>query len=146
VEAARLAALSELDRLIGLGLHEQGRVEELYDRTSATVRGYIEHLDPAWGPDFTVTELMERLGERADRTAATGLLGEMLAAEVVKFGRRRPGAEEAVEHWRALRAGVQAGESRADDRSAAPGGGARSGSAEPEGGASNGSAESGSGA
>ena len=109
VEAARLAALAELDRLLALRLHEEGRVDEFYTRSSSAVRGYVEHLDAAWGAAHTSTELMGHLEERANGNTAPALLAEMHVAEVVKFGRLRPDSRAAETHWNALRGWVAGG-------------------------------------
>lgn len=119
---ARLAAIAELDRLLGA----EGRgadVRELYRRASGAVRRYVERFDPAWGPDLTVTELLGRLDGRAHRRGPPGdasserpilepLRRELLRAEVVKFGRARPDAAEAQRHLLALRAWVEGTEGR----------------------------------
>ena len=109
VEAARLAALAELDRLLVLRLHQEGRVDEFYTRSSSAVRGYVEHLDATWGPAYTSTELMGSLEERANGKSAPALLEAMHVAEVVKFGRLRPDSRAAEAHWKALRGWVAGG-------------------------------------
>ena len=106
LEEARRAALAALDELRRLGLVEAGRVDELYGRSSGAVRSYIEQLDPAWGPAHTSTELMRDLERRANGDGSPELHREMRIAEVVKFGRLRPGAPEADRHLSILRAWV----------------------------------------
>jgi hypothetical protein len=106
VEAARRAALDALDALPGLGLVEAGRVDEFYGRSSGAVRGYVEHLDGAWGPAYTSTELMSSLARRQHGEAEPALLSEMGTAEVVKFGRLRPDGTRARSHWSTLRGWV----------------------------------------
>ena len=109
IAAARAAALSALDRLIGLGLHEEpNRTPEFYERSSGAVRTYVEHFDPAWGPAQTSTELMGGLkADDAPTGADPELFSEMHVAEVVKFGRLRPNADTAEEHWSTLREWVE---------------------------------------
>ncbi len=106
IEAARLAALAELDRLLGLGLPEKGFVDEFYTRSSTTIRGYVERLDPSWGPAITSTELMQKLEKRANGRAVPDLSREMYLAETVKFGRLRPDPATAKKHWTTLRTWV----------------------------------------
>jgi hypothetical protein len=83
-------------------------MQELYRRSSAIVRGYVELLDTDWGPDLTSSELMLRLEARVDRAAVAGLAHEMGAAEVVKFGRLRPPQTVAERHLGTLRAWLEA--------------------------------------
>ena len=96
-------ALDELDRLIGLGLHTEGRMEEFYTRSSGVLRVYVESLDRAWGPHLTSTELMAELERRGNGGGVPDLLSAMQTAEVVKFGRLRTDQGAAEKHWRALR-------------------------------------------
>lgn len=108
VAAARNAALAELDRLLEAGLEDPNEAEAFYAASSAAVRRYVEHLDHAWGPAYTSTELMRGLEARTERDALRAVLGEMSLAEVVKFGRLRPESDAALEHCRTLRAWVAA--------------------------------------
>jgi hypothetical protein len=116
LEDARLAALAELDRLIATVPRDGPRMRDLYTRSSGAVRGYVERLDPAWGPNLTSSELMAELYHRARGGSARALVAEMEAAETVKFGRRRPEPPTAEEHLRALRHWVA--ESGGSDRDA----------------------------
>ena len=105
--ASRREALEQLDMLRAEGLSATGRTHELYTRSSAIVRRFVGRMDPHLGADLTSSELMDRLHARANghangRSRATLSL-EMSAAEVVKFGRARPGAPEAEAHLGALR-------------------------------------------
>lgn len=102
LEAARLAALAELDRLLATGPHTEDRVAAVYAASSGVVRGYVERLDPAWGPDLTSTELMDRV--RTGVGAADASVEAMRVAERVKFGRLRPGSAATESHLRTLRA------------------------------------------
>ena len=101
-EAARLAALAEIDRLLATGPHAGDRIPEVYEASSGIVRGYSERLDPEWGPNLTSTEVMDRL--RAGAGASDALVAAMRVAEAVKFGRLRPGSAAAESHLRTLRA------------------------------------------
>jgi len=107
LEDARLAALAELDRLLG-GPRDPASVRALYARSSSVVRTYVERFDPGWGPDLTSSELMARLGATTTHGPAMALLAGMHEAEVVKFGRLRPDARSAEEHLVALRRWVEA--------------------------------------
>ena len=102
LEEARKQALTELDRLLAVGPYPTERAHELYEESSGIVRGYVERLDPEWGPELTSTELMDRLKGRSPEGAV--LAGEMRTAEAVKFGLLRPGAEPTAVHLTVLRA------------------------------------------
>ncbi len=96
------AALDELDRILSLGLHLNEDMEEFYGRSSRAVRTYVEGLNSAWGPSFTSSELMVQLRGGVNGSSVN-LYGSMDMAEVVKFGRLRPGADSAERDWRVLR-------------------------------------------
>ncbi|HAW89535.1 MAG TPA: hypothetical protein DCX61_02565 [Gemmatimonadetes bacterium] len=100
LDQARRQALAELDRLLAAGPYPAERAHELYQESSGIVRGYVERLDPEWGPELTSTELMDRLKSRSPDGAA--LAAEMRTAETVKFGLLRPGAEPTAVHLTAL--------------------------------------------
>jgi len=102
LDEARERALTEIDRLLAAGPYPAGRAHELYEESSGIVRGYVERLDPEWGPELTSTELMDRLNDRSPEAAV--LAGEMHNAEAVKFGRLRPHAEPTTGHLTVLRA------------------------------------------
>jgi hypothetical protein len=103
LEAARLEALGELDRLDAHDWHREGRIVDFYDRSSAAIRGYVEHLHPSWNRSYTSSELMRGLEAARSGDAAPDLLREMRMAEAVKFGHTRPTATAAEVHWRTLR-------------------------------------------
>ena len=103
-------ALDELDRILALGLHTEGRTDEFYERSSSVVRSFVEGLDAEWHPSLTSTELMSKL-EAWTNGSAPELYASMHAAEVVKFGRLRPDASTAEGHWRDLRSWVHASRS-----------------------------------
>lgn len=109
-EALRLQTLRELKRLLELGLHTHGRMDEFYTRSSEIVRRYVESLDASWGPNLTCIELMTKL-ERRGSGSAPALALAMRGSEVVKFGRLRPDAREAEEYWRELWAWTNGAES-----------------------------------
>jgi hypothetical protein len=97
-----MRALTEIDRLLAAGPYPAERAHELYEESSGIVRGYVERLDPEWGPELTSTELMDRLKGRSPEGAV--LAAEMGTAEAVKFGRLRPHAEPTAAHLTVLRA------------------------------------------
>ena len=102
LDEAKAQALAELDRLLAAGPYPAGRAHELYEESSGIVRGYVERIDPEWGPELTSTELMDRLKGRSPQGAV--LAAEMRTAEAVKFGRLRPHAEPTVGYLTGLRA------------------------------------------
>jgi hypothetical protein len=106
-ESSRRHALDELDRLGQEGLAASGKMLELYTRSSGVVRQYVSRIKPEHGVDLTSSELMSRLDEGADAGVRVPIVREMGTAEVVKFGRLRPGRDVADEHVRSLRAWVE---------------------------------------
>lgn len=103
LEARRRLALRQLDDLLTEGPHRQGALLDFYTRASGIVRSYVEAMDPDWSSSLTSGELMRRLRARSGEDAAGGLPTDMHTAEVVKFGRLRPGADLAERDWQALR-------------------------------------------
>ena len=102
LDEARKQALTEFDRLLAAGPYPAECAHELYEESSGIVRGYVERLDPGWGPELTSTELMDRLKGRASEAAL--FEAEMRTAEAVKFGLLRPHAEPTAAHLTVLRA------------------------------------------
>jgi len=98
-------ALDELDRILALGLHREGRTDEFYRLSSGVVRTFVEDFEEEWRSSLTSSELMRRLEARTNGSAPE-LFTSMRAAEVVKFGRLRPDASIAEGHWRALKSWV----------------------------------------
>ena len=98
-------ALDELDRILALGLHTDGRTADFYAQSSGVLRSYVEGFDTEWGPSLTSSELMARL-EATTNGSAPELYVSMGTAEVVKFGLLRPDAVTAESHWQALRSWV----------------------------------------
>ncbi|MDH3206810.1 MAG: hypothetical protein OEO79_09365 [Gemmatimonadota bacterium] len=107
LEALRQRALRQLDDLRVEGLLTQERLLEFYTRSSGIVRTYVEAMEREWAPSLTSSELMGRLRSRSGDEAAGSLPERLGLAEVVKFGRLRPGAEAAEEQWRSLKSWVE---------------------------------------
>ena len=103
-------ALDELDHILELGLHTEGRTDEFYGRSSAVVRSFVEGFDAEWRPSLTSSELMSRL-RACTNGSVRDLFASMHTAEIVKFGRLRPDASTAEGHWRDLRIWVHASRS-----------------------------------
>ncbi|MEM7416031.1 MAG: hypothetical protein AAF389_11075 [Gemmatimonadota bacterium] len=99
---ARDEALRALEELWSSGAHADGRLQLFFTRTSDIVRRYVETLERAWGPAWTSTELMRDLQRSPDGGDTDRLSTEMNDAEFVKFGGRRPAADDAEEHWEAV--------------------------------------------
>jgi hypothetical protein len=111
IAVARAKALGELDALIAAGCApDAAAVEAVYEASSAAVRRYVEHLERTWSPSYTSTELMRGLEGRttANPDSVDPLVRQMAVAEVVKFGRLRPGPDDALGHCRTLRSWVAA--------------------------------------
>lgn len=109
-EAARLAALAEIDRLLHAGPYAGSLERPLYQASSDVVRRYVERLDPSWGPGLTSTELMARFGEVERERASPAR--ELSTAERVKFGRALNGEAAARDHLLSLRAWLSGSETR----------------------------------
>jgi hypothetical protein len=101
-EAARLAALGEIDRLLAAHARTIEDEMSLYRASSDAVRRYVEQLDAGWGPELTSTELMNRF--RRVRAPSDTPARELSTAERVKFGRLRTGRDGVRSHLEALRA------------------------------------------
>lgn len=113
VEPSWRRTVAELDRILALGLHLRGEMDEFYALCSDAVRRYVESLHSAWGPYLTSTELLASLAAQARGLPAPVLSGIMWSAEWVKFGRRSPDSAKAESDWALLRRWVQeAGEGR----------------------------------
>jgi hypothetical protein len=106
--ASRRDALEQLDALLAERLAAGGRTHELYTRSSAIVRRFVGRMDPALGPDLTSSEVLGRLEGRTNGLHGHALFRELGTAEVVKFGRARPGMDEADTHIRSLRGWIAA--------------------------------------
>ena len=97
-------ALRELDRILGLGWHTNGRVADFYDATTGVLRHYAERRDPArLQTALTSSELLGRLREGRGEEAIEPLGAPVWTAECVKFGSRRPDAKEAESDWEQVR-------------------------------------------
>jgi len=108
----RRDALAQLDRLLEEDLPSSGRIHELYTRSSGIVRRFVGRMDSGLGADLTSSELMGRLAGRTNGSRGSGLFREMGTAEVVKFGRMRPGRADAEAHIRSLREWVESAADR----------------------------------
>jgi hypothetical protein len=107
LDEARKQAVTEFDRLVAAGPYLAEHAHELYEESSSIVRGYVERLDPEWGPELTSTELLDRLKGRSPEGAV--LEAEMHNAEAVKFGLLRPEADPTTAHLTVLRAWLAGG-------------------------------------
>ncbi|MGE0158199.1 MAG: hypothetical protein AB7T31_02235 [Gemmatimonadales bacterium] len=99
----RAEALRELDRLLALGWHTDGRVYEFYDATTNVLRQLSEHEQPDWSRALTSSELVARIEGRWGRDAVTSLRPAVWSAEWVKFGTDRPTAAAAERDWTVIR-------------------------------------------
>ena len=125
-EEWRERALAELDRVLALGHHREGRLRDFYEGVGDVVRAYMAHFDPAWGRSRTSTELMRDLtaaagwpdpgalgramgrGEVAkfSGSAATGVRPAVAETAATAGGRENAAAAE--RDWRTMRAWVEA--------------------------------------
>lgn len=99
----RAEALAELDRLLGLGWHENGRIAEFYDATTGVLRQLSEVEEPEWRRALTSSELVDHMQERWGAVRVETLRPAVWAAERVKFGTHRPGPKTAEADWAVVR-------------------------------------------
>jgi hypothetical protein len=104
--SARREALRELDRIRSLGWHREGKVVEFYAATTDVLRRFSEQREPDWGSALTSTELLAEIRTRWGPEPAEGIASAIPAAERAKFGRYRPGPDDADAHWAAVRAWI----------------------------------------
>lgn len=95
----RQRALRELDRILSLGWHRDGRMADFYASSTGTLRRFAERIDPAWGAALTTSELLARLQERWGPDGFQPLASTVAVAERVKFGAYRPSADAAERDW-----------------------------------------------
>jgi len=103
-------ALEALNRLRRARLVEDGKHEEYYVRLSAIVRAYLESRFGLRAPEMTTEEFLAAAQRSAQLAGPQrSALGQFLArADLVKFARLIPDAEEAGRAWTAAREFVQA--------------------------------------
>jgi hypothetical protein len=99
----RAEALQELDRLLALGWHENGRIAEFYDATTGVLRVLSEVEEPEWRRALTSTELVGRIEGRWGAGRVEKLRPAIWAAERAKFGGHEPGPKAAEADWTAVR-------------------------------------------
>jgi hypothetical protein len=97
-------ALARLEAIETERWAARGEVERHYESVADALREYLEAAEGIPAPDRTTTELLwslpPRLAEGGLRRRVQDVLG---AADLVKFARRRPSAEEAANFSRAAR-------------------------------------------
>jgi hypothetical protein len=96
-------ALSELDRIRGLGWHTEGRMIEFYDASTGVLRRFSEQEEADWGIALTSTELLGRLQGRWGSNSVEDLGSTVSVAERVKFGGYGSEVETAEGHWATIR-------------------------------------------
>lgn len=99
----RAEALRELDRLLALGWHTDGRIDEFYDATTNVLRHLSEREEPDWSRALTSSELVARIEGRWGAGAIDKLRPAVWSAERVKFGTHRPSADVAERDWTVIR-------------------------------------------
>jgi hypothetical protein len=106
---AHEVALEALARLHAARLLEGGRHAEFYVRLSAIVRDYLETRFHLRAPEMTTEEFLQAAHRDPQLTPAQrALLGQFLAeADLVKFARHVPAAEESERAYRAAREFVE---------------------------------------
>jgi hypothetical protein len=98
----RQDALRELERILALGWHRNGRMTDFYESSTGTLRRFATATDPVWSPALTSTELLTRLSERWGAGGIESLASTVAIAERVKFGAFQPGADAAEGDWRTI--------------------------------------------
>jgi len=103
----RERALAALDRARSLGLIETGEFKTFYSMTSEAIRHFLASMDPAWGVDRTTSELIAGMSQTLDHSDLVRLRDALFRADLVKFARHRPAADEVVAEWQAMRDWVE---------------------------------------
>jgi hypothetical protein len=99
-------ALGELDRILGTGWHQNGRVVQFYDATTGVLRRFADRTAEDCGTYLTSTELLARLQDRWGAERVAGLRDAVWSAERVKFGTHRPGPPFAEADWSVVRSWI----------------------------------------
>lgn len=108
---ARAAALAELARAGDAGWIERGELRALYVAVSGAVRAFAAHLSPRWGAERTTEELAREMAAGGAPQADVAALAAVLRrADLVKFARHTPKADEAAADLAAARAWVSRAE------------------------------------
>lgn len=92
----RREALRELD---ALRAEATGEVAAFYERLAAALRAFVAGVGPRWGTDLTTMELLERMAADGVATEETRPLAQaLMAADLAKFARIHPTADDAARH------------------------------------------------
>jgi hypothetical protein len=108
--SSRAEALKELDRLLALGWHtdgRDGRINEFYDATTGVLRRLSE-AEQDLSRALTSSELVAQIEQRWGAGSVAKLRPTVWSAERVKFGTHRPGAQAAEEDWTVVRDWIRA--------------------------------------
>ena len=103
----RERALAALQEARDSGLLERGELKEFYTRVSEAVRAYVAALNGGWGEDLTTTELLARFKAQVGFGVAVELREVLGPADQVKFARREPDRETALQEWEQAREWVR---------------------------------------
>jgi hypothetical protein len=103
----RERALQALDHARAAGLVETGAMKEFYSLVTDAVRQYLDAIEPRWGADLTTSELAGRMRGSARDFEFGEILSVLGDADLVKFARRTPMAEEALARWGTARLWVE---------------------------------------
>jgi hypothetical protein len=103
----REEALSELQRLLSLGWHLDGKVDEFYASSTDVLREFAQRLDPSWPTSLTSSELVAKLQERWNGAFTSDLGPTISMAENVKFGGDRPDAGAAEADWQRIHSWIR---------------------------------------
>jgi hypothetical protein len=106
--SSRAEALQELERLLSLGWHRDGRIDEFYDATTRVLRQLSEREEPDWRLALTSSELVAQIEGRFGAGLVEKLRPAVWSAERVKFGTHRPSAGTAEQDWTVIRDWIRA--------------------------------------
>jgi hypothetical protein len=106
--SSRAEALRELERLLALGWHQDGRIDEFYDATTRVLRQLSEREEPDWKLALTSSELVSRIEGRFGAGLVEKLRPAIWSAERVKFGTHRPTPGTAEQDWTVIRDWIRA--------------------------------------
>lgn len=102
-ESARSRALAGLDRALADGWHREGRMSDFYRAITGNLRTFAASLDPGWGADLTMREVVAGVMLRWGPDRVESLASTVARAERICFGSERPSLRTAEEDWKCIR-------------------------------------------
>ena len=102
-ESARSRALASLDLALTDGWHREGRMSDFYRAITGNMRTFAASLDPGWGADLTMREVVAGVMLRWGPDRVGSLASTVARAERTCFGNECPSLHTAEEDWQRIR-------------------------------------------